>query len=354
MLEGAVAFPVHVLERHEAQGRAVDAVAQASEFPGSVAEYVAEMGVASPAADFGAHHAMAQVGRLLQHFRRDGPGKGRPAASGLELVCRGKEGLARGDVHVDAPLPALPVGMAEGALGAGELGDGPGFAGEPCLELPVRGPGVAGRNQRVCPGRLSGQVAEALEGDVAVAAGMLLQVVLMIVFGGMERGQRFELDSDLPLHAGLHAGHDAGQHGPVCGVCVVHAGAVLGTDVVALAVDAQRVDDLEELDGEGFQADAGWIVDHAHGFGMAGFPRADILVGRMPGRAVGVAGLRVGNAGDAREVLLHAPEAAAGKVDLAQGRGPALPRRGIAGRSRRGAGRGTGQGARQGTGQEED
>ena len=80
-----VAFPVHLLQRNEAQGSAVDAVAQTAPFFGAIRENVAQMRT-SPTLHLNADHAVAGIAALGQLTRLKGPGKAGPTATSVKLV----------------------------------------------------------------------------------------------------------------------------------------------------------------------------------------------------------------------------------------------------------------------------
>ena len=103
---------------------------------------------------------------------------------------------------------------------------------------------------------------------------------------------------------------------PIRRVGEIDAGAVLGAFVMTLTVDADGVDGLEIHAEEEGQADNGGVIDDADGFGIAGKVGADILVSGAGGVAIGVADLGVEDSLQLLEIMLSAPEAATGKVDL--------------------------------------
>ena len=96
-----------------------------------------------------------------------------------------------------------------------------------------------------------------------------------------------------------------------------HRRAVLGADVVAVAVEVGGVVVLPEDPQQGLAARPadGGVVGHPHGLGVTGGPGAHLLVG-----GVGRGAAHVADGGDHHPVLapqyaLHAPEAAARQVD---------------------------------------
>ena len=83
----AVAFGIELGGGDEAQGGAVDAVAQAAFVGGTVVKDVAEMGIGAAAAHLGAVHIVAVVVALGYGVGPDRTGEAGPAAAGLEFVA---------------------------------------------------------------------------------------------------------------------------------------------------------------------------------------------------------------------------------------------------------------------------
>ena len=109
-----------------------------------------------------------------------------------------------------------------------------------------------------------------------------------------------------------------GNDGFFGGVGVVHAAAVLRADVVALFVEAGRVNDAEIVLQDVVEAEFVGIVGNFDGLGMARIAVGNVFVARIFCFAVGVAGYGVNHAVYALEIGFQAPEAAAGKVDGAR------------------------------------
>src|SRR5699024_6940429 len=82
--ESAVAFLFHVLFGDEAQGCTVDAVAHAAQFCGTIVEYMSQMGIAYPAADFRTNTVQRKVIIFVDGIGVNGLGESRPAAGGNE------------------------------------------------------------------------------------------------------------------------------------------------------------------------------------------------------------------------------------------------------------------------------
>src|SRR4051812_30234053 len=161
------------------------------------------------------------------------------------------------------------------------------------------------------------RAADAGAAEAAVAVRDLVQVLLVVVLGVVERAglaRRACVRSDLAelelVEQRLVRG--AGRlvrlllllGGPV------HGRAVLGADVVALAVALGRVVRLPERPEQLLGGDALRVVRHQHSLGVAGAGRAGLLVGRV-GRVAALVADRGGHdAGQLPEDALGAPEAA--------------------------------------------
>ena len=130
-------------------------------------------------------HAQAGVPPLHHGRRLDGGGKGRPAALAVEFVQRGEQRFAGDHVHVDALGVPVPVLVVKGGLGGVLLGHLVLLGGQLFADdLLGRAPVVA---------RVDGQAGKQVDlflGDVAVAAGVFLQIILMICFGVVEINER--------------------------------------------------------------------------------------------------------------------------------------------------------------------
>lgn len=149
--------------------------------------------------------------------------------------------------------------------------------------------------------------------EVAVAVGMLVEIVLVTFVGGEEGAEGLDLDGEGVAVAVLHLSEDLVDDGAILGVDVVDTSAIARSLVFALPVDGGGLDaeevEVEEL-AEG--QDVG-VEDHADGFGIARAVGVDLLIVRVFGVAVGEACLGFKDAVDLLEIVLDAPEAAASK-----------------------------------------
>ena len=114
-----VALDLEPLDRDEADGGGVDAVAQARRLR-AVVEDVAEVRVGVRRADLRAVEEVA-VARLLDVVER--LPEARPPGAGVVLLERAEERLAGDDVDVDPGGRRVGVLAREGRLGSGMLGD---------------------------------------------------------------------------------------------------------------------------------------------------------------------------------------------------------------------------------------
>lgn len=111
-----VAFFLHAAFGDEAQGSAVDAVAQAAERFRAVVEHMAQVGIAGRASHFGTYHAVRRVGQFRHECIIDRFRERRPSAARVELVGGEEQRLAGGDVHVDSLFMVVPVFVGKRAF----------------------------------------------------------------------------------------------------------------------------------------------------------------------------------------------------------------------------------------------
>ena len=150
---------------------------------------------------------------------------------------------------------------------------------------------------------------------MAVAAGMHIEIVLVIVFGGIEVAERFDLDGHRLADGGGELGFLGHEHRPKFGIGVVDAGAILRPYVTALTVYAGRIDGAEEELHEEREGEAFGVVFHLDRLGKPGVVLAYLFVGGFFRVAVGIAHAGVEHTVDLFEEMLGAPEAASGKVE---------------------------------------
>lgn len=151
--------------------------------------------------------------------------------------------------------------------------------------------------------------------DIALG-GVIFYEFLVIVFGGVEGFQGFYFGDDL---AGPFVG--CGECGDLIvddllffGGIIENDVAVLGADIVALAVELGGVDAGEESFDEGLEGDLRWVVKDLYGFGVTGGSGTDFFIAGVFGGAAGEAGDGVADAHEALEDDLRMPEAAFGEI----------------------------------------
>ena len=178
-------------------------------------------------------------------------GKARPATAGIEFVGRAEQGFAADNVHVNAGFEQVVVFVAEGVFGRAVLGNLVLLFGQEAFEFGVAGFFICCRVEAFALRGGFGFVRQRFVGfadvNVAVAVGVFNQVVLMVFLGVVEVLQRFVFDDEGLLVFLLLAFEGGGDDGFFGRVGVVHAAAVLRADVVALFVEAGRVNDAEEI-----------------------------------------------------------------------------------------------------------
>ena len=167
-----------------------------------------------------------------------------------------------------------------------------------------------GRSAHVAGGGQLGQLGRD-DGAAVGSAGIAREVILVVLLGGVEALQRYDLGDDGPPEPRLRrVARCLGA--ALLGVVVGQDdGPVLRADVVTLAVARggivsapEQVEDLGVAHQPGVEGD----LDHLR---MAGAPAADCLVGRVRGAAAGIAGHYLAHPADPQIDRLHAPEAAA-------------------------------------------
>src|SRR5215472_199246 len=72
---------------------------------------MAKMAVSMTGANLSPNHAMAGVSLLDHIFKLERFGEARPATVAVKLVKRSKQWLARYDIHVNARLIVVPIGV---------------------------------------------------------------------------------------------------------------------------------------------------------------------------------------------------------------------------------------------------
>ena len=113
----AVALLFQILDRDEAEGCRVDAVAKAGR-GWTIWEDMAEVRVALNGPGLGALHAVGFVSDFFNVFLGERLGEAWPARAGVEFIEGTEEGLARDDADIDALAFVVPVFIPEGRFRA--------------------------------------------------------------------------------------------------------------------------------------------------------------------------------------------------------------------------------------------
>ena len=163
--------------------------------------------------------------------------------------------------------------------------------------------------------RLTGKLEEG-GWQMAVAVGVFVEVVLMVVFCGIEVLQGLFFHGQGLLVFALLLGIDLVDEGQVGSIGEIDSRAILRAAVVTLLVDAERVYGLEIESQQELQADHLRVILDAHGFGKPGFVGTHLLVSRMGCDAIGVAYFRLNDSRHLLEVMLCAPEASSCQKDF--------------------------------------
>ena len=146
---------------------------------------------------------------------------------------------------------------------------------------------------------------------MTVPAGVLIQIVLVIFVGGVEAVQRLEFDGQFRnSESGSDSRENNLQHSAVLIIIIICTRAEARAFVLALLVQAERVDNFEEQLGKPLQTHSRRVIDYMHALGVAGVVLIHLFVGGVVGMAVDETNFRPQHAVNKLEELLGAPEAA--------------------------------------------
>src|SRR5829696_2149818 len=262
------------------------------------------------AAHLGADHPVRAVLNELYGLRRDGFSEARPAGARVVLRLAVKERVATSGAVVEAGFVGVHVLARERALGRRLAQDGVLLRREPLPPL------LVGEGQLVAVGTHAGsdRAAHAGPTQTAVSIGDLVQVLLVVGLGIVERASGCDLRGDRTV-TGTPKRLLVGVAGLLSGpallvVGVVDRRAVLRAYVVALAHPLRWVVCLPEHCEQVPVGDLLGVEDDEHGLGVSGMTAANLLVGRVWGKASRVADCCRVDAIDLPELALDAPEAA--------------------------------------------
>ena len=258
--------------------------------------------------------------------------KAGPAGTGVVLVDRGEERFAGDHVHVDARRLEIVVRVVEWALGAVLLRhlvlDRRQLLAElsvaRLLKVGIRAASAVGCRGGlaaglVAPDLLQARVAAAAFAVARVAGGAFQPEVLVVVLGGVERGEGQDGRHHGLVEARVDRVHRGAGGGELAGRG--EDGGAVGRALVAeLAARVERVHVAPEDVEQRVVGHLLGIVDHLDDLVVAGVAARDVVVGRVLGGAAREAGRDARHAGDAFKGRLSAPEAAGGE-DRGVGRG---------------------------------
>ena len=169
--------------RYKSQGCRVDAVAKSPGFPRSVIEDMSQVGISSAASYLCTEHSVRTVGALADGVLGNWFGKSRPSAAGIVFVNGCKQRLAADNVYIEAFPEEIVVFSSECVLCSSVLSNLKGQIANPCTQflLSLTRPGFPAQCQQCL-------------GNMAVAAGVLVQIFLMVLLCGIEVVQRQKLN----------------------------------------------------------------------------------------------------------------------------------------------------------------
>ena len=136
----------------------------------------------------------------------------------------------------------------------------------------------------------------------------LVQIVLVVVFGGVEGHDGTDLRGGMVAHLHEFAKNLDGRVA-LREIVEPNGGEVLCADVHALSVGLLKVVDFKEIAHQGLVGNHIGIVFHRYGLQMSRQARLDLLVARVFHVAAHVADGGSFHAFEPLEIVLHAPKA---------------------------------------------
>ena len=165
---------------------------------------------------------------------------------------------------------------------------------------------------------IQAEIGEGLQGDMAVAVRLFIQILLVVFLRRIEAFERKELHFQRLSQPFGRRTEDVGDDGPVGEIRVVHACPVARAHILPLPVDAERIDERQETFRQEAEGHPRGVIDDAHSLRMAGCVGIDLLVGRCRDMPVGISRHSLNDTFDAAEEVFRPPEAAAGEINLLQ------------------------------------
>src|SRR3569623_964745 len=163
-------------------------------------------------------------------------------------------------------------------------------------------------------GRGHPRTCDAGAAQAAVAAGVLGEILLMVVLGIIEGRRRDDFGGDTAatglLQSVLIGGERSLRRLHLLAVVRVYAGTVLSTDIIALAHALSRIVRLPEQCQQIPVVEHGGIVNHPHHFIVPSEAAAYLPISGVGGEAAGIADQAAVDARHLPEQALRTPEAA--------------------------------------------
>lgn len=154
---------------------------------------------------------------------------------------------------------------------------------------------------------------------IRIPVGILVEIILVIVFGLIEFRKRHDLRHDGVLEFRLRGGFRFLCGGLLRVVLVENHGPVLGAVIWSLPVEGRRIVRGPEYFQERLKTDLRGVELQLHHLGMAGFPGANLLVGRVGHVPTRIAGSHGFDSLQALEYGLHAPKTSSTEGDALRG-----------------------------------
>ena len=149
---------------------------------------------------------------------------------------------------------------------------------------------------------------------MAVTARVLIQVFLVVFFGGEKIPNRFNDNREVHSHLFLLPSEDFADRWKLPLISIVDTCPILDSDIVSLPVDCQRIDHHEVILKQFFQVHSLVIIVYPDGLCMTAVS-ANILVARRSVRPIRITGFCTDHSVKLIKELLEPPEASTGKIN---------------------------------------
>lgn len=152
------------------------------------------------------------------------------------------------------------------------------------------------------------------DGEVAVTSGILVEIILMVLLGSEEILQGEFFNGKGLAGRFLNVAVNLINHLDIRRIGIKDAGTVLRSFILALLVQAERIDGLEVQFQQQLKGDHIGIVLDLDRLGKAGVTSLDLLVRGVVQMTVSKAYFGLGNSPYLFEIMLSAPEAPARQI----------------------------------------